>query len=387
MSVESDLEVNLSDTLIFLDTSIILRSMLDMRDIVGFHVSSTLYSENGGKRNDRSATRLPVEEIHDNISAPQTFDPELGSQQQLTRGFLIEGGQGNAGMGNNIIKKRSQTLVRTKRAANGSQSKNTAPEDESAWLKTTMADLLKQLKKMQKEQQKDRQKTEQDMMALKRELDNKTELIRKCEADVVKLNLKVMQSQESRTGKQLYSWYSAVDDAPLIANESTAMVRMTTRQSQHHNTPRLLLKTSARKKKNQRKRRDASKLAQQLAMPERVAARPIDSSSDVMPLDKEDTFTLDCILDRRLKMFFYVRWAVDLSESWVRRKDIFDKQMIRDFEDSYQGLNEGIEIVQKKKDAKGKLRYQVHWKNGNSNWPEWVVEDALSPQCLESIGI
>jgi hypothetical protein len=361
--------------------------MLGTRDIVDFHDSSTPYLEKCRKPNGRSTTRLPVEEIHDESLASQIPNSELGGRQQ-TRSLLTEGCQGNAGIQNNISKKRSQTLMRTKRAVDALQSKDTALEVESKLLKATIAVLQKQLTNMQKEQQKDRKKTEQDMVALKQELNDKAEKILNCEIDVATLKLQVTQLRESQTRRQQhYSWYDTVGDVPLIADESTAITRMTTRQSQDHSTRRLLQKqsvtdgvgpnsivqssnrlvlsrakiqeASTRKEKKQRKRREVSKLAQQFAMSENVAVQPVDSSLDAMSSNKEGTFTIDCILDRRLKTFFYVRWAVDLSEGWVHRTDIFDKQMIRDFEKSYKGLNESIKIVQKKESAKGKRRYKV----------------------------
>lgn len=102
-----------------------------------------------------------------------------------------------------------------------------------------------------------------------------------------------------------------------------------------------------------------------------------------------DIYEVDCLLARWGRSSFLLKWA-DGTISWVERKDILDKQMIRDFEKAYQGIDTGVTVVGTRLTAgkngqPGKSQYFLHWDGRPSGEDTWVDEKLLSPRLLKSI--
>lgn len=356
-----------------------------------------------------------MEEVLDEGPISQPRRPEPRNQRQLNRGPLTRDGRGNP-----IVRKPKQLNKWVRKLQEDNeidelqaddidvlQKDSAASGDVFDMLKAEISSLRKQMMQVREEQQKDYQKLQRSIESLKEEL---IASLRGCRAEFATTGQQVTQLGESHARQPPHLW---PDEAAheYATGEHTALARVADQQTQEANTRQLrrkrirddgdvdvtgdtqppkrlalLLEATTRKETRQKKRQDRPKRVQQLALAERAAAEPMDGSADAAS-SEEDIYVLDCILDRRRKMFFYVRWAGCNIQTWVRRGDILDKGLVRDFEDGYAGLDAGVEVVAMRENTRGRRLYKVHWKNGWEKWPQWVDEEDLSPECRGRVGV
>ncbi|KJZ71100.1 hypothetical protein HIM_09519 [Hirsutella minnesotensis 3608] len=99
--------------------------------------------------------------------------------------------------------------------------------------------------------------------------------------------------------------------------------------------------------------------------------------------DDSDVYTAECILARWGKHTFFLRWS-DGTTGWEPRRNILDKQMLREFEARYHGFDEGIDVLGSRSKA-GKRQYLLHWHGRPSREDSWVDEKLMSPKRIEGI--
>jgi hypothetical protein len=126
-----------------------------------------------------------------------------------------------------------------------------------------------------------------------------------------------------------------------------------------------------------------------LTTPDTMAMEATDkelSHSDTITLYQQDllgeeAYSVDCLLGRWGKDLFYLRW-LDGSYGWEPRENILDEDLIRQFEESYQGFKEGVEVL-RTRIRNGKVEYRLHWdgRPKSENW--WVAEKDLHPELIE----
>lgn len=76
---------------------------------------------------------------------------------------------------------------------------------------------------------------------------------------------------------------------------------------------------------------------------------------------------------------FLLKWT-DSTRDWVPRGDI-DEEMVREFEASYDGVYEGVDILGVR--GKGaKKQYKLHWKDRPHKEEGWVAERLISKRLL-----
>lgn len=69
---------------------------------------------------------------------------------------------------------------------------------------------------------------------------------------------------------------------------------------------------------------------------------------------------------------------VDGFTSWEPKRNILDRQMMRKFEDTYRGLDEGIDILASRT-RKVKQQYRVHWHGRPAREDGWADERLVNP--------
>lgn len=80
------------------------------------------------------------------------------------------------------------------------------------------------------------------------------------------------------------------------------------------------------------------------------------------------------------KGVYFLRWS-DGTTGWEPRRNIFDKQMLHDFEAAYQGFDEGVDVLDSRLKA-GKRQYLLHWHGWPSAEDSRVAESLMSPDGL-----
>ncbi|CVL08763.1 uncharacterized protein FMAN_06804 [Fusarium mangiferae] len=96
---------------------------------------------------------------------------------------------------------------------------------------------------------------------------------------------------------------------------------------------------------------------------------------------QEQTYSVDCLLGRWGKDLFYLKW-LDGSYGWEPRENILDEELVQDFEESYRGFKDGVEVL-RTRIRNGKAEYRLHW-DGRPKWEDWwVTEKELHPKLIE----
>ena len=83
------------------------------------------------------------------------------------------------------------------------------------------------------------------------------------------------------------------------------------------------------------------------------------------------------ILARWKRGTYFLEWA-DGSTGWEPRRNIVYPQTIDDFEATYQGLNEGIDVLASRM-RKGKQQWRVHWHGRPAREDCWVDGKLMDP--------
>jgi hypothetical protein len=78
---------------------------------------------------------------------------------------------------------------------------------------------------------------------------------------------------------------------------------------------------------------------------------------------------------------FYLKW-LDRSYGWEPRENIVDEDLIRQFEESYQGVKEGVKVL-RTRIRNGKVEYRLHWDGRPKSEDWWVAEKDLHPKLIE----
>jgi hypothetical protein len=110
------------------------------------------------------------------------------------------------------------------------------------------------------------------------------------------------------------------------------------------------------------------------------------STDDTQPHDPHDlsdqeAYLVDSLLGRWGKSLFYLRW-LDGSYSWEPRENILDDELVRRFEESYQGFKDSVEVL-RTRSRNGKVEYRLHWEGRPKNEDWWVAEKELHPELIE----
>ncbi|KAF5529560.1 chromo domain-containing protein, partial [Fusarium mexicanum] len=61
-------------------------------------------------------------------------------------------------------------------------------------------------------------------------------------------------------------------------------------------------------------------------------------------ISQEEAYSVDCLLGRWGKDLFYLKW-LDGSYGWEPRENILDDELLRQFEESYRGFKDGVEVL------------------------------------------
>ncbi|KZL63522.1 DUF3435 domain protein [Colletotrichum tofieldiae] len=97
---------------------------------------------------------------------------------------------------------------------------------------------------------------------------------------------------------------------------------------------------------------------------------------------EEETFAVDCILGRWHKNLFFLQW-LDGTYGWEPRENILDDNLIKDFEEHYDGFKLGIDVLGARK-RNGKTEFRLHWTGRPSSEDTWVGENEMSPSLVSS---
>lgn len=105
---------------------------------------------------------------------------------------------------------------------------------------------------------------------------------------------------------------------------------------------------------------------------EEIQEAPIESNE----ANGLDGYPVKHLLARWKEDIFLVRWADD-STDWVRRSDI-DPVMVAEFEESYKGFDQGIDILRSRIRA-GKRQYRLRWHGRPTTEGKWVDKRLMRP--------
>jgi hypothetical protein len=96
------------------------------------------------------------------------------------------------------------------------------------------------------------------------------------------------------------------------------------------------------------------------------------------PDDESDIYDVTRVLARWKRGIYLLEWA-DGSTSWEPKRNIVYQQTIDDFEATYQGLNEGIDVLASRT-RKGKQQWRVHWHGRPAQEDCWVDGKLMDPR-------
>lgn len=96
---------------------------------------------------------------------------------------------------------------------------------------------------------------------------------------------------------------------------------------------------------------------------------------------QQEAYSVDCLLGRWGKDLFFLRW-LDGSYGWEPRENILDEELVRQFEESYKGFDDEVEVL-RTRTRNGKLEYRLHWNGRPKSEDWWVAEKELSPDLIE----
>lgn len=99
--------------------------------------------------------------------------------------------------------------------------------------------------------------------------------------------------------------------------------------------------------------------------------------------DKSNIYAVKRLLARWKTGTYLLEWA-DGSTSWEPRKNLINKQMIRDFEATYQGFDEGIDVLASRI-QKRRQQWRVHWHGRPTREDCWVDGRLMDPTLVGRI--
>lgn len=98
--------------------------------------------------------------------------------------------------------------------------------------------------------------------------------------------------------------------------------------------------------------------------------------------DNADIYQME-LLARWGKNIFFLRWDIDGSTGWEPRKNILDKEMLRNFESNYLGFDQGVDVLDTRETKRGKRQCLLHFHDRPATEDAWVDEELLSPNLIE----
>lgn len=101
------------------------------------------------------------------------------------------------------------------------------------------------------------------------------------------------------------------------------------------------------------------------------------------PDDESGIYQVKQLLARWGKNLFFLRWSDDTT-GWEPGRNILDKDMLREFELTYKGFDEGIDVLKSRTRA-GKVQYLLHWHGRPPREDSWVDEKLISPDYMDRI--
>jgi hypothetical protein len=99
--------------------------------------------------------------------------------------------------------------------------------------------------------------------------------------------------------------------------------------------------------------------------------------------DESDVYDVKRVLARWKRGTYFLEWA-DGSTGWEPKRNILHQQTIDDFEATYQGLNEGIDVLASRA-RKGKQQWRVHWHGRPAREDCWVDGKLMDPTRLDKV--
>ncbi|OAQ58054.1 chromo (CHRromatin organization MOdifier) domain-containing protein [Pochonia chlamydosporia 170] len=103
------------------------------------------------------------------------------------------------------------------------------------------------------------------------------------------------------------------------------------------------------------------------------------------PNESDDTDIYKAeLLARRGKNIFFLRWDIDGSTGWEPRRNILDKKMLQNFESTYVGFDQGVDVLSTRESKQGKRQCLLHFHGRPQAEDSWVKEELLSPNLLET---
>lgn len=103
------------------------------------------------------------------------------------------------------------------------------------------------------------------------------------------------------------------------------------------------------------------------------------------------TFPVDCLLARRggaeEEQRFLVKWVSrpgTTVTTWEPRGHILDEQMLLDFEEGWQGFDEGVDVLRIRRSAE-QWEYLLHWHGRPSKEDGWVSQALISPKLVVKV--
>ncbi|KAI1839749.1 hypothetical protein JX266_014042 [Neoarthrinium moseri] len=111
--------------------------------------------------------------------------------------------------------------------------------------------------------------------------------------------------------------------------------------------------------------------------------RPSPNTAAVNP-NEDNVFVVKRLLARRWKHKFFLEWA-DGTYSWEPRRNI-SETLVRDFEESYRGFDEGVDVLKLRHGKAGSIQWLLHWHGRPCTEDAWVDEGLLSTGLRERCG-
>lgn len=93
------------------------------------------------------------------------------------------------------------------------------------------------------------------------------------------------------------------------------------------------------------------------------------------PDHTEDVFRVKRILGRYRHLIF-LRWD-DGTTGLVRKRDVLDKDMLNEFQEGYEGLDAGVDILESRGKG-GNRQCKVHWRGLSRHQDVWVGEGLIA---------
>lgn len=117
--------------------------------------------------------------------------------------------------------------------------------------------------------------------------------------------------------------------------------------------------------------------------PKQPTENVVQSIQSAFPSVCPDIYRMDCFLTRWRQHTFLVKWP-DATTTWEPRKHIIDKKELSKFEEHWQGLDAGVDVLEVRLRA-GKRPHLLHLHGRPSKEDTWVDEKYLSANLLGRI--